>query len=141
MPTTLTLPRWLLWLLALLLAAASAAYSALWMYYTRAQPRARLGIVLDESSRTGGILVTEVVEGAPVARAGLQAGDRIVGVNGRPLETWNPFYDAVTRGQPGDVVEVESMNEVLGVLDATSRIPDGSQVAVDGVAGVVRWMS
>jgi pyruvate,water dikinase len=29
---------------------------------------------------------------------------------------------------------------VLGVLDATSRIPDGSQVAVDGVAGVVRWM-
>src|SRR6516165_4914644 len=30
---------------------------------------------------------------------------------------------------------------VLGVLDATSRIPDGSQVAVDGVAGVVRWMT
>jgi pyruvate,water dikinase len=30
---------------------------------------------------------------------------------------------------------------VLGVLDATTRIPDGSQVAVDGVAGVVRWMS
>lgn len=29
---------------------------------------------------------------------------------------------------------------VLGVLDATTRIPDGSQVAVDGVAGVVRWM-
>jgi pyruvate,water dikinase len=30
---------------------------------------------------------------------------------------------------------------VLGVLDATSRIPDGSQVAVDGVAGVVRWIN
>jgi len=30
---------------------------------------------------------------------------------------------------------------VLGVLDATSRIPDGSQVAVDGVAGVVRWVN
>jgi pyruvate,water dikinase len=30
---------------------------------------------------------------------------------------------------------------VLGVPDATRRIPDGSQVAVDGVAGVVRWMS
>jgi pyruvate,water dikinase len=30
---------------------------------------------------------------------------------------------------------------VLGVLDATSRIPDGAQVAVDGVSGVVRWMS
>jgi pyruvate, water dikinase len=29
---------------------------------------------------------------------------------------------------------------VLGVLDATQRIPDGSQVAVDGVAGIVRWL-
>jgi phosphohistidine swiveling domain-containing protein len=29
---------------------------------------------------------------------------------------------------------------VLGVLDATRRIPNGSTVAVDGVAGVVRWM-
>ena len=29
---------------------------------------------------------------------------------------------------------------VLGVLDATRRIPDGAKVAVDGVAGVVRWM-
>lgn len=29
---------------------------------------------------------------------------------------------------------------VLGVLDATRRIPDGAQVAVDGVAGIVRWI-
>ena len=29
---------------------------------------------------------------------------------------------------------------VLGVAGATSQIPDGSQVAVDGVAGIVRWM-
>jgi phosphoenolpyruvate synthase/pyruvate phosphate dikinase len=30
---------------------------------------------------------------------------------------------------------------VLGVLDATRRIPNGCTVAVDGVAGVVRWMN
>lgn len=30
---------------------------------------------------------------------------------------------------------------VLGVLGATRQIPDGSQVAVDGVAGIVRWIS
>jgi pyruvate,water dikinase len=29
---------------------------------------------------------------------------------------------------------------VLGVLDATRRIPEGSRVAVDGVAGIVRWI-
>jgi pyruvate,water dikinase len=30
---------------------------------------------------------------------------------------------------------------VLGVVDATEKIPDGAQVAVDGVAGIVRWMA
>ncbi len=29
---------------------------------------------------------------------------------------------------------------VLGVHEATSKIPDGAMIAVDGVAGVVRWM-
>ena len=29
---------------------------------------------------------------------------------------------------------------VLGVPNATTNIPDGAQVAVDGVAGIVRWM-
>ena len=29
---------------------------------------------------------------------------------------------------------------VLGVPDATGRIPDGALVAVDGVSGIVRWM-
>ncbi|HJP39277.1 MAG TPA: PEP/pyruvate-binding domain-containing protein [Gammaproteobacteria bacterium] len=29
---------------------------------------------------------------------------------------------------------------VLGVLDATQRIPDGAMVAVDGISGIVRWM-
>jgi pyruvate,water dikinase len=29
---------------------------------------------------------------------------------------------------------------VLGVLDATRHIPDGAQVAIDGVAGIVRWI-
>jgi pyruvate,water dikinase len=29
---------------------------------------------------------------------------------------------------------------VLGVLDATRKIPEGAQCAVDGVAGVVRWL-
>ena len=29
---------------------------------------------------------------------------------------------------------------VLGVHEATSKIPDGAMIAVDGVAGIVRWM-
>ena len=30
---------------------------------------------------------------------------------------------------------------VLGVPNATERIPDGSPVAVDGFAGIVRWIN
>jgi pyruvate, water dikinase len=30
---------------------------------------------------------------------------------------------------------------VLGVRDATRKIPNGAQVAVDGIAGIVRWMT
>ena len=30
--------------------------------------------------------------------------------------------------------------DLLDVPDATLRIPNGAQVAVDGVAGIVRWM-
>jgi pyruvate, water dikinase len=30
---------------------------------------------------------------------------------------------------------------VLGVHDATRKVPDGAQVAVDGIAGIVRWMA
>src|SRR5215813_4482210 len=58
----------------------------------------------------------------------------------------------LTRVAPGDVLVTRiaspALSHVLprvaGVvaeLDGTSRIPDGSQVAVDGVAGVVRWMA
>ena len=40
----------------------------------------------------------------------------------------------------GAVVVRQGDTMVLGVLDATRRIPDGATVAVDGVAGIVRWM-
>ena len=32
------------------------------------------------------------------------------------------------------------MPMVPGVFEATRKIPDGAQAAVDGVAGIVRWM-
>ena len=31
--------------------------------------------------------------------------------------------------------------DVLGVNEATQRIPDGARVAVDGIAGIVRWIT
>src|SRR5438046_2309085 len=42
---------------------------------------------------------------------------------------------------PASLARERGIPMVLGVLDATRRVPDGSQVAVDGVAGVVRWLA
>jgi len=63
-----------------------------------------------------------------------------------------PALSQVLRGVAGVVAELGGSTShlaslarergipmVLGVTDATSSIPDGSLVAVDGVSGIVRW--
>jgi len=51
--------------------------------------------------------VRRVYKGTPVERAGLRVGDRIVRIDGRALTTLDPYYDAIARGKPGQVVELE----------------------------------
>jgi hypothetical protein len=100
------LPRRVLFTLALLLAAVSVSYSALWMYYARWERKARLGVQPQFLRAEKAIRIDEVIPGAPAAAAGIRAGDRMVEINGQALDTANPFYDTVVRGQPGDEVEL-----------------------------------
>ncbi|MFQ5663543.1 MAG: SpoIIE family protein phosphatase [Terriglobia bacterium] len=100
------LPRLLLVALATLFAAATVLYSAIWMYYVRWEPKALIGIDTEYSPATRAFPVQRVREGTGAERAGLQPGDRILAINGRPLDTLNPYFDAVSRAQPGDVVEL-----------------------------------
>ncbi len=101
-----SLPRPLLVALAVLFAAAAILYSAIWMYYTRWESKAQIGIDAPYSMLTRSMRVTRVPEGSAAEQAGLQPDDRIVAINGRRLDTVNPYFDAVRRGQPGDVVEL-----------------------------------
>ena len=67
-------------------------------------------------------------------------------VAGPALSEVLPHVSAVVAELGGSTSHLASLARergvpmVLGVLDATRRIPDGSTVAVDGVSGVVRWM-
>ena len=79
--------------------------------------------------------------GSPADRAGLEAGDRVVGVNGTPTAGWYDFVDQV-RARPGERVEVSiersgsSLVRAL-TLDAVEEpTPDG-RTRMIGQAGVV----
>jgi len=89
-----------------------------------------------------------VVVGCECELARVAPGDVLITrVAGPALAQVLPRVAAVVAELGGSTSHLASLARergipmVLGVLDATSRIPDGSQVAVDGVAGVVRWIN
>ncbi len=53
-----------------------------------------------------GALVTRVEAGGSAAAAGLQAGDVVTAVGGRPVKGLHEFHESLERGQIGDAVEV-----------------------------------
>jgi pyruvate,water dikinase len=80
-----------------------------------------------------------------LARVGF--GDVLVTtVAGPALSAVLPRVSAVVAERGGSTSHLAALARerglpaVLGALEATRRIPDGAQVAVDGITGVVRWM-
>jgi phosphoserine phosphatase RsbU/P len=99
-------PRPLLLALAAALAAATVLYSALWMYGVRWRPTAYLGVDVEPSSETAALEVRTVKEGSPASRAGLRAGDRIVGLENRAPAPSIPLLEPVARRRPGDRIRL-----------------------------------
>jgi S1-C subfamily serine protease len=61
--------------------------------------------------RRGGIGVSEVVDGSPAARAGLRAGDLIVGVGGRPVSRAGDLQSHMIGAAIGSPLEVEVLRD------------------------------
>lgn len=58
-----------------------------------------------------GVVAYQVPPGTPAARAGLAAGDVIVGLDGKPVATVEDLYAALRKKQPGDLVQVTAVRD------------------------------
>ena len=96
--------------LAILLGVVAIAYGSIWMYAARSVPRVELGFNKAHSppydEKMHAQSVQDVVEGSPAERAGLRAGDRIIGVDGRALNADIGSDEAYVNGRPGDPLEI-----------------------------------
>ncbi|KGT86807.1 zinc metallopeptidase RseP [Erwinia typographi] len=80
-------------------------------------------------------VLAEVQTNSAASKAGLQAGDRIVKVDGQPLDKW-PRFVTLVRDNPGRAmaVEVERQGSVVA-LTLTPDVKPGSKP--EGFAGVI----
>jgi S1-C subfamily serine protease len=91
------LPKPLLATLAKLFAAAVILYTGLWMLFGRWLPAVELGFD-EQYIRSGHYeLVTGVGKDSPAEKAGLQPGDRILAIDGRPLDTAQRLLEAISQ--------------------------------------------
>ncbi len=67
---------------------------------------ARFGAVPDFTDDKGGALLRLVRDGTPADEAGLQPGDRVTAINGRPVKDVRAFAAMVREFRDGDKVEV-----------------------------------
>jgi serine protease Do len=70
---------------------------------------------------TEGLLIREVMDDSPAARAGLAKGDLIVAAGGRPARTPDDLFDALQAAQGGTV----ELNIVRGTDERTVQVTFG----------------
>ncbi len=127
----------LLAILATLFAAASILYTALWMYNTLWQFPVELGFDYQYLEAEHCDLVKSVQRRSSVESAGLRAGDRIVEINGRPIENFSSLAE-VAMHHPGDAIKLTIQRAnvpapfvIESVLRAAHPFPKEERVALD----------
>lgn len=101
-----SLPRPLLILVAATFAAASLFYGGLWVTYANRRVPVELGFDNKYLPLERCELVQSVVPGSPAEHAGMKRGDRIVRVNGSPLEEERSLIVVWSAHKPGDTVDL-----------------------------------
>jgi sigma-B regulation protein RsbU (phosphoserine phosphatase) len=112
--------------LATLFAAATILYSVLWMYSNNRPSPVELGFDNEYLEAGHCDLVDSVQTGSPAERAGLRAGDRIIAINGRPIENSSSLINVWILHHPGDTVNLTIQRSHVSaplVIKAEFRAP------------------
>jgi phosphoserine phosphatase RsbU/P len=105
-------PRSVLVTAAILFCAATSLYALAWMYDQRHPAIHVVEIGFNQSRdtffnpKTSSMPVFSVVPGSPADKAGLRAGDEIIGLNGRALTSYELFDKVWSRSRQGDGVDI-----------------------------------
>jgi serine protease Do len=84
-----------------------------------------------------GIVVGFVEPGTPAAKAGLQRGDVIVSLDGKPVRSVHRFRNAIARQSPGSAVKLKVLRkgEARAVKVTLGRLPKAEKRAAHGTPG------
>ncbi len=74
-------------------------------------------------------LVTSVMQGSPAMKAGLQAGDRVVNIEGQTIHTWSQMT-GIVKENPNRQLQVEVLRE--GHRVSLTVIPSAEKAMVNG---------
>ena len=85
-------------------------------------------------------VIGRVVSGQPADRAGIQAGDIILSVNGESINSWTEFTGKLADNPEGQVLEIKAMrNEIIESFTLTPEKSDTAETPIIGVAGKVEY--
>src|SRR5262249_58522529 len=71
----------------------------------------RIGFTPGYGDEGDGVLMSEIAEGGPAAKAGLKAGDRIVEIGGKPGKQLSGYMDLMRGRKKGEAIELTVLRD------------------------------
>jgi serine protease Do len=84
-----------------------------------------------------GVTISDVIPDLPAAKAGLQVGDTITAVNGKPVKNGDELVSIISAVRPGNKVDItyvrngQQKQTSVGVEDRTKLFPDRNEESED----------
>jgi serine protease Do len=88
-------------------------------------------------AKNGGVTISDVLPDLPAAKAGLQTGDTITAVNGKPVKNGDELVNIISAVRPGNKVDItylrngQQKETSVGIVDRNKLSTDRSEDAED----------